>query len=87
MAQAGTTLASHPGDLTPLQRQVLMQGWLDIKEEEMEAQANMMGGGKSSGGTSPTAGSVRNGAAASDNTRVEEKSYVNPNAGDPLEDN
>lgn len=45
----------------------------------------MMGGSK---GPSPTAGSVKNGASSSSgdpNTRVENKSFVNPNAGDPLE--
>lgn len=64
-----------------------MQGWLDVKEQEMEAQSKMMGGGKSS----PTSGSVKNargpsGAHSGTDTRVESKSFVNPNAGDPTED-
>lgn len=52
----------------------------------------MMGGGKGgAGASSPTAGSVKNGASrppsgANPNTRVERKKFVNPDAGDPLED-
>lgn len=82
VTQAGSTLADRQGDLTPLQRQVLVQGWLEIKKQEMEAQSKMMGGGSSS----PTSSSTRNGrSGSSPNTRVEEKSYVNPNAGDPTD--
>lgn len=53
----------------------------------MEAQQKMMSGGSSGGG--PTAGSVRNGASSGGksgtDTKVEEQSFVNPGATDPLE--
>lgn len=65
----------------------MTQGYLEMKEREYEAQAKMMGGKKKSSG--PTSGSVRNGASSSGsqtNKRVENKSFVNPDAGDPLED-
>lgn len=81
-------LAEDQLDLTPLQKQVLVQGFQEIKKQEMEAQQQMMGGGKSGGG-GPTSGSVRNGAASGgksgSNKQVEEQSFVNPGATDPLE--
>jgi len=62
---------------------VLVQGYQEIKTQEMEAQQQMVSGGGGGGG-GPTAGSTRNGASGTD-TRVEEQSYVNPGATDPLE--
>lgn len=76
-------LAEDQLDLTPLQKQVLVQGFQEIKKQEMEAQQQMMGGGGGGGG--PTSGSVRNGAASDSNKQVEEQSFVNPGATDPLE--
>lgn len=64
-----------------------MQGFQEIKKQEMEAQQQMMGGSKGGGG--PTSGSVKNGASGAGesgrNTKVEENSYINPGATDPLE--
>ena len=63
-----------------------MQGYQEIKKQEMEAQKHMMGGSKGGG---PTSGSVRNGASgynkSGTDTKVEEQSFVNPGATDPLE--
>lgn len=85
MTQAGSTLADNQRELTPLQKQVIVQGFQEMKKQEMEAQSKMMGGGSGSG---PTSGSVRNGAAAGGggpNKQVEKESFVNPGATDPLE--
>jgi hypothetical protein len=53
----------------------------------MESQQSMLGGG--SGGGGPTSGSVKNGAARGGKSgverKVEEESFVNPGATDPLE--
>lgn len=43
-----------------------------------------MMGGKGSGSSGPTSDSVRNGKSGTD-TKVEEQSFVNPGATDPLE--
>lgn len=60
---------------------------MEVKQQEYEAQAEMMGG--SSGGSGPTSGSVRNASASASNPgpdkRVEKQRFVNPDAGDPLE--
>jgi hypothetical protein len=80
LSQAGAVLSDNQLDLTPLQKQVLVQGFHEIKQQEIDAQSKMMGGK----GT-PTSQSTRNGKSKT-GSRTEENSYVNPNAVNPIKE-